>query len=263
MKLSFIMQTYLGDYPGSRENSVDKFHRAVKSVMNQQKANWELIIVSDGCKLTKDIYYEHYENVDNIKFAYVEKKISTLMYSDKKDKIYYRGLPRQVGKVMSTGDWVGYMDSDDFLVKDATVKLEDFLSKIQDYNKITGKNVNFLFNNQIIEHENYLPIIQMTYKKHGLVPGIPMIDGEPFEIEGLPDKWIVSKNYKTFGMGTVWMWHTNDFNGAKWEDIKSENTSEDMLFANKVLESPELKKRVGMMEVAYYVRCHHSKLWDV
>ena len=53
MKLSLVMQSYLGEYPGSRQNAVDKFHRAVKSVLNQNNPNWELVVIADGCKITK------------------------------------------------------------------------------------------------------------------------------------------------------------------------------------------------------------------
>jgi hypothetical protein len=59
------------------------------------------------------------------------------------------------------------------------------------------------------------------------------------------------------------MWHTVDFPPTKWEDIKSKSISEDILFANKVLQDPELSKFVSIMQVPYYVRCHHDKIWDV
>lgn len=263
MKLSFIMQTYLGDYPGSRDNSIDKFHRAVNSIQSQDSKDWELVIVSDGCKITKDLYYKHYESNPNIKFAYVEKDKDTLMYSTDTNKKYYRGLPRQIGRAIATGDWIGYMDSDDFIVKDGVTKIKDFMSKISEYEKITGKSIKFLFNNRIIEHFNYLAVVKKQLDKHGLQHGVATIESDVFKIDGLPDEWFVRGNYKTFGMGTVFMWHTNDFPPTKWQDIESETISEDILFANSVLENPELKKHIGIMEVPYYVRCHYSKIWDV
>ena len=49
MKISIIMQSYLGDYPNARANPEEGFIRAVYSVINQTVSNWELIIVADGC----------------------------------------------------------------------------------------------------------------------------------------------------------------------------------------------------------------------
>ena len=43
-KISIIMQSYLGNYPGSRKDSHSKFLRAVQSFQNQLYKNCELII---------------------------------------------------------------------------------------------------------------------------------------------------------------------------------------------------------------------------
>ena len=48
-KISIIMQSFLGNYPGSRKDPDFKFMRAVKSFQTQLYKNCELIIVSDDC----------------------------------------------------------------------------------------------------------------------------------------------------------------------------------------------------------------------
>ena len=48
MKISVIMQSYLGEYPGARSNPKYKFVRAVNSFLLQKHPDKELIIVSDG-----------------------------------------------------------------------------------------------------------------------------------------------------------------------------------------------------------------------
>ena len=54
------MQSYLGDYPGSRTEPERKFVRAVNSFLNQTNKNSELIIVSDNCKITEKLYKENF-----------------------------------------------------------------------------------------------------------------------------------------------------------------------------------------------------------
>ena len=55
-KVSVIMASFLGSYPGRSSNPEDKFIRAVKSFITQTYENKELIIVSDGCQMTNMLY---------------------------------------------------------------------------------------------------------------------------------------------------------------------------------------------------------------
>lgn len=257
------MQTYLGDYPGARSNPESKFIRAVNSVINQEKQNWELVIVSDGCKKTKELYYEHYDDNPNISFVYVDKPEHILMYKKDGDKKYYRGIPRQAGRAVATGDWIAYLDADDFILKNATIELEKFITLAESHDKKIGKETKFLFNTRIIEHVNYAIVVKAQSQKHGLSKGVATIESDLFEIDGLPDKWFSRGSYNTFMMATACMVHKSDIPKVKWCDIESATVSEDIQFAHGVLEDPEMRKYVNLMAIPYYVRCHYDKLWDV
>jgi hypothetical protein len=115
-KISVIMQSYLGDYPGSRTNPEMKFIRAVNSFLDQTNKNSELIIVSDNCEITERIYNEEFSNNDRIKFR-IYNKDRKKMYSDNNGEINYVGEPRQIGLDIAIGYIITYMDSDEDINK--------------------------------------------------------------------------------------------------------------------------------------------------
>ena len=73
-KVSVIMASYLLPYPGSASERDKKFIRAVNSFKKQTYQNKELIIVSDGCPLTVDLYNQFYKNEPNIKLIQLQKQ---------------------------------------------------------------------------------------------------------------------------------------------------------------------------------------------
>lgn len=100
-KISVIMPSYLGEYPGCASDRVLKFHRAVQSFINQDYQDKELIIVSDGCPLTISeslTYYAH---------------TNIFVYSSEKQPMF-SGNVRDLGLKKSTGDIVCYLDTDDY-----------------------------------------------------------------------------------------------------------------------------------------------------
>lgn len=104
-KISVIMASYLLNYPGAATNRDKKFVRAVNSFKKQTYQNKELIIVSDGCQLTVELYNRFFANDDNIKLIQIPKQQ------------LYSGEMRNAAFKIADGDIISYLDSDDILGK--------------------------------------------------------------------------------------------------------------------------------------------------
>lgn len=102
-KISVIMASYLQPYNGSATNRDKKFIRAVNSFKKQTYQNKELVIVSDGCELTIDLYNRFFSNDANIKLIQIPKQQ------------LYSGEMRNVALSLVDGDIISYLDSDDIL----------------------------------------------------------------------------------------------------------------------------------------------------
>jgi len=242
MKVSFIMQAYLGEYPGSRSDSDKKFIRAVDSFVNQDDKDSELIIVSDACNIVHKIYYEKYKEVNRVKYVYVDKDTPNMYEGEKK---YYRGFPRQVGRSLVTGEITAYMDSDDYLLSDAVSHIKKIWKRYE------GTGVIGIYNS------NWIDNVAMT-NEYEIMGDSNKCIGNPFKIEGLQSEWIErTMTQKTLVLSSTWsMTHRSDFEG-KWEDT-IEKPSEDVFFSLKLQKT----KKVAVMNEPYYVRCHYSNLWD-
>lgn len=96
------MASFLQNYPGSATSRDKKFIRAVNSFKKQTYQNKELIIVSDGCQLTIDLYNKYFSNEPNIKLISIPKQ-----------PLY--GSMRNVGLGIADGDIISYLDTDDVL----------------------------------------------------------------------------------------------------------------------------------------------------
>ena len=101
MKFSVIMPSYLGDFKGAANYRVEKFYRAIDSLNNQTFKDYELIIVSDGCNLTNTLCKPlTYPSVRVISIA----KQPT-----------FSGVPRNQGIEAALGEFILYLDTDDYL----------------------------------------------------------------------------------------------------------------------------------------------------
>jgi len=102
-KVSVIMASYLGQFPGSASNRDKKFVRAVNSFKKQTYDNKELIIVADGCQLTLELYNKYFLNDSNIKIIPIQKQP------------LYSGEMRNAGLKFAEGEIISYLDTDDVL----------------------------------------------------------------------------------------------------------------------------------------------------
>lgn len=99
MKISVIMASFLG-MPG-RQNMDLKFKRAVNSFINQTYEDKELIIVSDGCEITNQIYNNEFSKINNIHLIPIPKQP------------LYSGIMRNIAFDVAEGDIITYLDADD------------------------------------------------------------------------------------------------------------------------------------------------------
>lgn len=106
MKISVIMASFLGDYPANKAPNKDKkMIRAVNSFLKQTYEDKELIIISDGCEITKKLYNENWASNPQIKYFH---SIKLPIYS---------GSIRSMGQRIATGDIITYLDNDDIIGK--------------------------------------------------------------------------------------------------------------------------------------------------
>lgn len=105
MKFSIIIPTY---------NRAHHIKTAIESVLKQSFKDWELIVVDDGSiDNTKEIVYS-YKN-ERIKYFYQENK--------------ERSAARNNGIREATGEWICFLDSDDYLKPNFLHHLNDEIYK--------------------------------------------------------------------------------------------------------------------------------------
>ena len=103
MKISVIMASFLG--MPNRKHLDLKFKRAVNSFIKQTYPDKELIIVSDGCDKTIQLYNEFFSTYENIKLIPIPKQP------------LYSGVMRNVAYDIAEGDIISYLDADDVIGK--------------------------------------------------------------------------------------------------------------------------------------------------
>lgn len=252
--ITWIMQVFLGDYPGSRKDSDKKFIRAVQSFIDMNDPRTQLVIASDGCEIAHDLYFKHFKDVSNIEYVYVDKNTPLMYEKTEEGNQYYRGLPRQAARALAEGALTAYIDSDDFLMPNASKIIKHWWNGMVKQNPdkkfvwaaMTNWIENIVFKDTLNESSIFGPV------------------SEPFEIEGLDSTWQkYSMNEPTKHVqSTTWATvHRSDCT-TKWKDHQSNPSqggiSEDTLFARGIRSEGQ-----GMLiQDGFYVRCHYSKLWD-
>ena len=255
--ITWIMQSFLGEYEGSRSDSNKKFIRAAQSFLDINDPRTQLVIASDGCEITHKLYYKHFKEYSNIDYVYVDKNTPKMYEMDDSGEQYYRGLPRQAARALAEGYLTAYIDSDDFLMPSASQIIKSH------WNNITKNNPSKDF--KWAAMTNWIENIAFAkYLKENNSNPIFGAITEPFEIKGLDSTWQKysmnepGKNVQSTTWATV---HRSDCT-TKWKDHQSNpkkgGISEDTLFARSIR-----KEGDGMLITdGFYVRCHYSGIWD-
>lgn len=136
---SLIMPSYLGNYKNAAAGREQKILRAINSVYAQTYENWELILVSDGCEKTNEMFMDNQLIYDErLRFISIDKQP---MWS---------GMPRNVGINNAKGRYISYVDIDDYLGINHLQKIADGLSDYDwvwfDDLRYDKKNISFFVN---------------------------------------------------------------------------------------------------------------------
>lgn len=94
------MPSRLIPYPGCAKFLDQKIYRAINSVIGQKFPAWELIIISDDCDLTEEIVK-----------TFKDERIRLLRC---RHKGYFDNLPRNTGLDNALGEYIIYIDVDDY-----------------------------------------------------------------------------------------------------------------------------------------------------
>lgn len=166
-KISIIVPCY---------NTEKYIERCLESLINQTYKNLEIIVVDDA---TPD------NSIDIVKI-YQENDSRIKIVKNEKNKGLY--LARLAGAEIATGDYIAFVDSDDYVELDFYRELVESLK---------NTNADFVFSNTVIEDKNnrYVYNLFKTGKKE--LNGKEIMD-EYFAQEGLNYRWhtVWNKLYK-------------------------------------------------------------------
>lgn len=245
MKISVIMQTYLGDYPGSRSHAREKFVRAVNSFLAQTHPEKELIIVSDGCAFAKRIYELVYTSNPAIKFVWIDPEQKKKTYEKSDGKLFFRGYPKSVGIQHSTGDIICYLDSDDII-------LPNYLFTLHSYWKDMPDKIKWATNNLRIMN---LKLLSMpNAKETKTVYSTQSVDLTPYGIQ--EDFFVNICSLPTqINCATCNLSHRKNID-ITWED--SVGINEDVRLVKRLQELGGGTR----VSIPGYVVCHYVGGWD-
>ena len=139
-KISVIVAVY---------NTEKYLKRCLESLIHQSYQNLEIIVVEDGSKDDSKPVLENYKNNPKIKIIY-NKKNSGLSYS------------RNRGLENATGDYIGYLDSDDYVDADYYEKLMQSINENKSDIAICDMKVVYDDTNMEIISKYYLPIFLLN-----------------------------------------------------------------------------------------------------
>lgn len=128
MKISIITASY---------NYAEYLEDAIKSVINQSYADWELIIVDDGSSDNSlEIIKKYYE---------IDGRIKLYQHENHQNKGLTETIKYGISK--ATGDWIAFLESDDYFSPDNLLKKVAIIKKEPNV-KLIFNQVKFLYSEE-------------------------------------------------------------------------------------------------------------------
>lgn len=112
--------------------------KAIESVLEQTYSNWELIIIDDGSTDNTLDVVENYAD-ERIKYIYQENA--------------ERSAARNNGIRHANGEYICFLDSDDYFLKNRLTNLDSFIAKQQSMPFFIITNIKKELNNQIVDNQ--------------------------------------------------------------------------------------------------------------
>lgn len=94
-------------------NRASLLPKAINSIVNQTFKDWELIVVDDGSTDFTNLVIKEYSSSGNIKYHYQDNM--------------ERSVARNTGISLSEGEWICFLDSDDYFLPTRLQDLHDYI----------------------------------------------------------------------------------------------------------------------------------------
>lgn len=147
----------------------EKLEKAVDSVLNQTCALIELILIDDGSQPSLQPYFEQLKQKDNRVRYFINEKNRGVSFS------------RNLGLSEAKGEYVCFVDSDDYLAKDRIEAQQKFFfdydlmicdylleNKYEDHPKVVSQNPKFRLLERIVDRSLHLATLTLIWRKEFL-----------------------------------------------------------------------------------------------
>ncbi|MFA5037167.1 MAG: glycosyltransferase family 2 protein [Candidatus Izemoplasmatales bacterium] len=144
-KFSVVLPVYSQNDPNFDRKPV--IGRTIRSVLNQQYPDWELILVNDGCSDDMpDILEEWAKKDSRIKVIHQEPQ--------------NRAIARNNGMDNATGEWICWLDSDDEYTSHYLRAIEKASRDLPEYNIFNFESIIYFPDHHSIIREAFKPKIE-------------------------------------------------------------------------------------------------------
>jgi glycosyltransferase involved in cell wall biosynthesis len=200
------MPSFLGEYGGrSAENRDKKYIRAVESFLKQTHQDKELIIVSDGCTKTFEIYQEKWASNPLVDIIMVPKQ-----------PIYGGGV-RNEGIKAAKGDIISYLDNDDVIMKDHLEKINKEFENNPDIDMI-------YYNDYLLMEKDfsklYLRVVETRFASIGTSSishrNLPILKNHELFSTGYGHDWIFCLKMASLGLRFKKMEENSGYIACHW-----------------------------------------------